>query len=263
MKSWQLVAIFLVCASANVEAASINISIDDDSTSVPLTEVPKTDGPGSKFIIGNSEEESFTYETANGRVVLGGVLDPDPSIFFGSVAFDFGTPSSFGLSFVLPLTSAISNPSNVFDSFSGSVTNGPAPQSDGGVKVEALPPPANIPVDNDGVTEIEVFTLSADNGLNWTNVGLDLGPTTTVPLPAGNSGLYGNYNEGPIATVAGGPWTDMRADINFKLSGNGDIFTFNGSKVLVPEPGTVLLALLSIATPGLLSRRSPSLRRPR
>jgi hypothetical protein len=41
----------------------------------------------------------------------------------------------------------------------------------------------------------------------------------------------------------------MRADVNFRLSGGGDLFTFNGAKVLtpVPEPGTVLLALMPLA----------------
>jgi hypothetical protein len=237
---------------STVDAASIRVSIDNDSVEVPVQEIPKGNGTGSILII-NNEESPFTYETAKGRIILGGELDPDPSIVFGSVAFDFGAPSIFGLTFILPLAPTVSNPSIVSDSFSGSVTNG---TTAGGVTVTALPPPAGIPVDGDGVTELEVFTLSDDGGLTWKNVGLDLGPTTTIPLGANKSGLYGMFNEGPIATVAGGPWTHMRADVSFMLSGGGDIFTFNGAKVLVPEPGTLLLALFSLGAVLVSNRRS-------
>jgi hypothetical protein len=79
-----------------------------------------------------------------------------------------------------------------------------------------------------------------------------------VPLPVGGSGLTGDFNEGPIPTIAGGPWTHMRADINFRLSGGGDIFTFNGAKILVPEPGAIVLVLLSFGGLCALRRRSNS-----
>jgi hypothetical protein len=125
----------------------------------------------------------------------------------------------------------------------------------GGVTVTALPPPAGMPVDGDRFTEVEVYTLSDDGGLTWKNVGLDLMPTTVVPLPVGNSGLTGDFNEGPIPTIAGGPWTHMRADVNFSLTGGGDIFTFNGAKTLVPEPGTLALLVLSLGVCSL-GRRS-------
>jgi hypothetical protein len=123
------------------------------------------------------------------------------------------------------------------------VTNGSAA---GGVTVTAVAPPVGIPVDGDGVAEIQVFTLSDDGGVTWKNVGLDAGPTTFTPLGSFASGFYGAYNQGFIPTIAGGPWTHMRADVNFMLSGGGDIFTFNGAKVLVPEPGTLMLSLLAI-----------------
>lgn len=248
MKLWQLPLLvafaFSFCTVTDVEAASISVSIDGESVSVPVQQGVKPNGQPIFFI--NTEEEPFVYETANGRLILGGELNPDPSISFGSLAFDFGAPSIFGVTMILPLAPTVSNPSVVRDSFSGSVTNGPAPQFDGGVTVTALAPLAGVPVDGDGITEMEVYTLSDDGGVTWKNVGLDLGPGGFVPLGAGASGLLPAFNAGPIATIPGGPWTHMRADISFMLSGGGDIFTFNGSKILVPEPGTLMLGLLAI-----------------
>jgi hypothetical protein len=197
------------------------------------------------------DDEGYTWPTPEGEVSLRGILDPDPMINIAGGAIDFGAPSNFGFIFLLPLSPDFSNPSIVKDSFSGSVTNAAGP----GVTVTALAPPAGIPVDADGITEIEVYTLSDDDQFSWQNVGLDLMPTTVVPLGIGASGNTPSFNEGPIATIAGGPWTDMRADINFRLSGGGDLFTFNGAKILVPEPGTLVLALLSSAGIRLLRRR--------
>jgi hypothetical protein len=158
---------------------------------------------------------------------------------------------------VLPLLSPMSNPTLVSDSFSGSVTNGPEPQADGGVTVTALPPP--VPEDGDLVTEMQVYTLSDDGGATWKNVGLDAGVTEFVPLDPSDSGNTTAHNQGPIPTIAHvpfGAWTHMRADINFGLSGFGDVFTFNGAKVLaVPEPSTSLLALVCLAMLGACSRR--------
>jgi hypothetical protein len=231
----------LYCFSnSNVDAATLTISVDDISTEVPVRYEEYTDRPGGYFVV-DTDDEVFNFLTPDGGISLEGTLDPDPSLLFGSVAFDFGAPSIFGYVFILPLAPVYPNPSVVLDSFSGSVTNGSV---GGGVTVTALPPPAGIPVDGDGITEMEVYTLSDDGGVTWKNVGLDLGLSETVPLAPFGSGLTASYNEGPIPTIAGGPWTHMRADINFSLSGGGDIFTFNGAKILIPEPGTLLMALV-------------------
>jgi hypothetical protein len=164
------------------------------------------------------------------------------------VALDFGAPSTFSYTFILPLAPLVSNPSTVSDSFSGSVTNG---MTAGGVTVTALAPPAGIPEDADGITEMQVYTLSDDGGSTWKNVGLDVGTTEVVsPLGSFASAPTTAYNLGPIATIPHAPnmpWTHMRADVNFRLTGGGDVFTFNGAKVLVPEPGTLLGALLLIS----------------
>jgi hypothetical protein len=202
------------------------------------------------YKIGYSDaDQGYTWETPEGEVTLSGILDPDPSLVFGGAVIDVGAPSSFSLSFVLPLTA---QGSMVRDSFSGSVTNA----AGSGVTVTALAPPAGIPPDGDGVTEVQVYTLSNDGGSTWMNVGLDQMPTTVVPLGVGNTASTGNFTGGPIPVIAGGPWTHMRADVNFRLTGGGDIFTFSGIKALVPEPSTFALLAVSWAMCTFVRRRS-------
>jgi hypothetical protein len=251
MKVWHL-PILVVLLSAfftltSVEAATVTISIDGvRSPTVPLFEVAKPGG-GSVFQIGVNGE-GFEFETSEGSVVLGGELDPDPSIVFGGFVQDLGGASDFSFSIDVPLVPIFSNPSRVKDSFAGSVINAAGPS----VIVTALDPPAGIPTDGDGTDEMQVFTLSDDGGTTWKNVGLDLGPTSG-PL---SSGPYGAFNEGFIPTIAGGPWTNMRADINFRLSGGGDAFSFNGVKALVPEPGTLMMLLMAIMAAWGCGRRA-------
>jgi hypothetical protein len=239
-------------ALAKSNAATIEVRIDGDSASVPNYQVA-TGPDAGKFVIGTPNQDGFTFTTAAGEIELSGMLDPDPSILFGGGVIDSGASSSFGITIILPLAPSVSNPSFVFDSFGTGVVNGPAA---GGVTVTALPPPAGVPDDGDRVAEIQVFTLSDDGGATWKNVGLDAGPTTFVPLAANAAGPMTFINQGYIPTIAGGPWTHMRADLNFMLSGGGDALVFSGAKVLTPEPGTLLLATLALGAALVLRRRS-------
>lgn len=258
MKNWQLlilvVAAYVISVSTSVQAATIRVSIDGQSAEAPTFVDPDT----GHIIVGSPTNPKFVMESPSGdRLEVGGALDPDPFILFAGAVIDAGAPSTFGFTYILPLAPPISNPTVVLDSLSGSVTNGAFA---GGVTVTAVAPPAGIPVDGDGTPEIQVFTLSDDGGVTYKNVGLDLGPTTTTPLGSFASGDYGAYNIGPVPNIAGGPWTHMRADINFMLSGGGDAFSFNGAKAFgppgtIPEPGTCALALFLVAACGL-SRRS-------
>jgi hypothetical protein len=197
--------------------------------------------------------ENFTFSNAEAGIMLSTELIPDPTISYGISVIDFGAPSSFTFSFQLPI--GPTSPTAVIASTSGSVTNG---TDAGEVTVTALPPLQGVPVDSDGIDELQVFTVSSDGGATLINVGLDLGPTTSVPLGAGESGIYGAFNE--QGAGVGGPFNFMRVDVNFSLSGGGDIFTLNGSKILVtataaPEPSTPILLGLGLFGIGLVSWR--------
>lgn len=251
-----LALVVCACASSLLSAASITFYVDGQAVNVPNYWVPKSADGRGVYMIGspNTPDVPWEWQNAEGKIMMQGELDPDPSLAFAASVTDFGAPSTFGFTFTLPLAPLVPNPSTVFDSLSGSVTNGSG--DDGGVTVTAMPP-LGIPVDGDGIPEIQVYTLSDDGGLTWKNVGLDAGPTTFIPLAPFASGGYGIFNQGPIATIPGGPWTHMRADINFMLSGGGDAFSFNGAKVLepIPEPSTVLLTLIAAAIGGCFRRR--------
>jgi hypothetical protein len=251
MNKWQLLlaVVFLsvVCLQFGVEAATITVSIHNEAPVLVPVHLA-----GKEWRVGTPGNEMFTHETAQGKIQLVGALDPDPMITFGAAVTDFGAPSDFSFVFNLPLVPVVASESLALDSFSDSVTNAAGP----GVLITALPPPAGIPVDGDGITELEVFTLSNDGGVTWQNVGLDLMPTTNVPLGVGNSGNSPAFNEGPITVTPTLPWTNMRADVNFRLSGGGDIFTFNGAKVLIPEPGTLTLLWVALAACYLGRRQS-------
>ena len=234
-------ALVFFLSQASARAAMIDVAIGDQESEAPVHRQVGDNG-NEVYVIGTPQTEVWEWETAEGRVRLEGILDPDPSVEFALAVTDFGAPSIFGFTFILPLAPVFPNPSVVFDSLAGAVTNG---ATAGGVTVTALAPPAGIPVDADGIPELQVYTLSDDGGLTWKNVGLDAGPTTVVPLGSFASGTYGAFNQGPIATIPGGPWTHMRVDLSFSLTGDGDAFVLSGAKVLVPEPGTVLLALFA------------------
>jgi hypothetical protein len=247
------------CAPAFLSAATITFLVDGQAVDVPNYWAHNPTTGRGEYHIGDpaKPDQPWVWQNAEGGISLLGALDPDPSLMFNGTVTDFGAPSNFGFIFSMPLAPLVPNPSTVFDSLAGSATNGSV--NDGGVTITALAPPMGIPVDGDGVTEIQVFTLSDDNGLTWKNVGLDSGPTTTIPLGPFASGLYPASNQGPVLNpLIGGPWTNMRADINFGLSGGGDTFSFNGAKVLepVPEPATGILLLVAAALLGSLRRRS-------
>jgi hypothetical protein len=248
-----LCALALFFAPCTAQAATVTASIAGQTFEVPVHYVPEDNG--GMYRIGTPTRDRIVFETDEGSITLEGALDPDPSIDFAVAVIDFGAPSVFGFTFITPLTPPFPNPSVVFDSLAGSVTNG---ATAGGVTVTALAPPAGIPVDGDGITELQVYTLSDDGGLTWKNVGLDAGPTTTVPLGPFASGTYGVFNQGPIPTIAGGPWTHMRADLSFGLSGGGDAFVLSGAKVLVPEPSCLVIGLSTVILLCLFRSRAVS-----
>jgi hypothetical protein len=244
--------------------ATITATVDGQaSPPIPCYFETSADGYRGKWMIGTPGYNEFEWDydadpdSGNGASVeLRGALDPDPSIGFALGVIDVGAPSNFSFTFTLPLNPIVPNPSYVFDSLTGTVTAGAGA---GGVTVTALAPPVGIPEDGDGTTELQVFTISSNNGGAWQNVGLDAGPSQSFAIPQFTPAIYGpplGYNQGPIPTIAGGPWTDMRVDLNFGLSGGNDQFSLSGEKTLqVPEPGGLLAPLIALMFGALRRKR--------
>jgi hypothetical protein len=269
MKSWPLliavIAIQGSCFLENIQAQEqpvfegvLQVTIDGEQSPPIDCYYEEYEEDRGRWIIGTPGYEDWVWQTTNpegGSVSVKGMLDPDPEISFSNGVIDFGGPSNFSFVFILPLSPQVMNPSVVFDSLTGTVTNGGL----AGLTVTANPPPLGIPEDTDGVTELQVYTLSDNNQATWKNVGLDAGPTQNFPglIGAATYGPVGGINQGPIPTIpvgGVGAWTHMRVDLNFGLTGGNDAFSFSGAKVLVPEPSGVLLALGAIAA-GYLCRR--------
>jgi hypothetical protein len=191
------------------------------------------------------------------RVELFAQLNPDPDIGYAIAVTDFGAPSTFGFSFLQGIVPTAA-PGLVQASLSGSTTNGGGVA--GPVTITPVAPPLGIPTDGDLIPEIQVYTLSTDGGATFLSAGLDLGPAFTSN-PALISDVYGPFNTALVGgPAAAGAYDTMRVDVNFGLSGGGDIFTFNGSAFVIPEPATaglLALGLVGLAVAGR-SRRGAS-----
>jgi hypothetical protein len=152
----------------------------------------------------------------------------DPHIDYVIGVIDTGSPTSFSFTFNSPINPVIVGPNNVHSSMSLSTTDG----GTNGVRVTALAPPASIPVDGDGVTELQVTTVS--DGSVRENIGLDLGgPGVLLPDPP-QSSTWGPFNEGfiPGPESAAG-WNDIQVNVNFRGSGGGDVYSLNGRSDIV------------------------------
>jgi hypothetical protein len=180
------------------------------------------------------------------------VLDPDPSITYG-IAVTNSSGAALSFQFLLSQSIVATNaPGIAVNSISGSTTNGGGA---GVVTITPFGPPGGIPVDADAIPEIAVYNLSANGGATLANVGIDVGQAfssngaqTSDTYPADNSPIV----PGPLGA---GTYDFMRLDLGFQLSGNGDIFTFNGAAAVIPEPGTAGLLGLGLVALAAAGRR--------
>lgn len=241
-----LTSALAACLAAGSAGATLILSVDGG---LPIVVGERLDG--KRLIVddlscsgGVAEEPCVLGVAGQWEVQIVAELNPDPSIVYGMAITDLGLPSSF--SFVLSQGIAPTTAAGIVTaSLSGSTTNGtgfPGPVS---VAVNAAP--GFIPLDGDLVAEIQVYTLSQNAGVTFLNAGLDLGPAFASNLLQA-SDIYGPFNAGPAAGPAGaGLYNLMRLDLNLGLSGGGDIFTFNGSGTVVPEPVSAGLLALGLA----------------
>ena len=181
------------------------------------------------------------------------VLDPDPSITYGlAVQNNSGGALSFSFLFSQNITPT-SAPGFVNTSYSASTTNGGG--GAGTVTITPAAPPFGTPEDGDATTETAVFNLSNDGGGTLFNAGIDLGQAFSSN-PALTSDTAPPENSPVIAGPLGaGTYDFMQLDVNFTLSGGGDIATLNGSARVVPEPGTAALLGLGLLGIAYRSRR--------
>jgi hypothetical protein len=242
-----LVAVLATSAlAAGAGAASIGLVVDGGE---PIDLGLSVDGKGIATLDGASCGSSaqsgacLIEDAGDWRVEIFAELDPDPSIGYAIAVTDFGAPSVFGFSFINPIVPTAA-PGLVLASLSGSTTN--AGGVAGVVTVTPMAPPVGIPVDGDLIAEIAVYTLSQNAGVTYLNAGQDFGPLFSSS-PALVSDVYGPFNGALGAGPAGaGSYNQMRVDVNFLLSGGGDIFTFNGSALVIPEPATLSLLALGL-----------------
>ncbi len=189
---------------------------------------------------GSGADEVTTYELTQPEELEEGVeilsltvvTKADPFVDYGMSIKNTGSAKNFHFNFTSPVTPVITGPNVVRSSFSASGTDG-ALNVPNGVTVNATPPPEGIPVDGDGITELQVTTVS--DGSTRATIGHDLaGPRIHLP---GTGGVWGPFVEG----FAAGPesatgWNEIRIDVNFRLSGGGDILTLNGRSDIRKSP---------------------------
>jgi hypothetical protein len=183
------------------------------------------------------------------RVVLSGVLDPDPSIAWGIAVTDFGAPTTFSFTFTTPIVPT-GNPSIVTGSVSGGLTDAT------GNGVSITPAVALGDPDGDTIAELQVNEVGVGGPPVFTNMGVDVGSAVSFgPGVPGANYTYGSFAAGPIAGPPG-VWTSLQSNISFTLSGGGDIASLTGFASIVPEPSSVALAVMgALALGGVALRR--------
>jgi hypothetical protein len=162
--------------------------------------------------------------------------------------------------FVIDATNLTSGPQNYSFTFANPITpvNCPCTVSSilnvtftdttgNGVTILPTAPMGGLVADADGVTEFLVGNVSNDNGVSRISMGIDIGPS--VSIPAGNQGVPFTFSfaSGP-QTFGSGSFNTMFAGVYFSLPA-GQTVAFDGRVDIdtgvrlpeVPEPATLLL----------------------
>jgi len=231
-KIWVILVVLLLLTISPVIAKQTTVKVNGQP--VVLEEKPEVvEGTGDNAVA--FYELATPVKTADYEIVgLVAAFKEDPFISYGIAVIDTGAPSSFSFSFNNAVSPEIIGPNQVESSMSLSTTDGDITSPFNGVTVTALAPPAAIPVDGDGITELQVTTVT--DGVVRQNIGHDLGgPGVTFPNPP-ESNTWGPFEEGPTAgPESSNGWDNIQIDVNFQGSGGGDIFTLNGRSNINPE----------------------------
>ncbi len=227
-KIWVILVVLLFLTISPVVAKQMTVKVNGQP--VVLEGLPEVvEGTGDNAV--TFFELATPVKTADYEIVgLVAAFKEDPFISYGIAVVDTGAPSAFSFSFNNPVAPQVIGPNQVESSMSLSATDG----GTNGVTVTALAPPAAIPVDGDGITELQVTTVT--DGVVRENIGHDLGgPSVFFPNPP-ESNTWGPFNEGPTAgPQSSNGWDNIQIDVNFQGSGGGDIYTLNGRSNINPE----------------------------
>ncbi len=180
-----------------------------------------------------------TYRDPEENLVMAnGAGDPDPFNSFGLSITDFGAPSSFVFSFIIPVVPC--PPGSILKAvttLSGSFTDGAS--GDGGSITPFLQP----------------AVLASFTGAPLTSLS-DIG--AAMAFPGGGSSIYGPFSD---TVFLGDPgFTFLGLTAAFTGTGGGDIYTLSGSVVTeclaIPEPASLVMAGLgAVVGLGVLRRR--------
>ena len=237
--SWLLVP--ALAGADPIAAPIVMVTIDGQAAGSPLLQ--QDPDSGVWFV------DNYYYGDERGSYTMNLTLDPDPVLIYAMATTDFGAPSVFGFSFGLAIVPTAA-PGSVFHTESSNTQD---PFATGGTAVTALAPPAGVPVDSDGVTEMFVYTLSQNGGVTLLNAGLDIRPSFVGASPVDTQAAI---NLGPIAGPAGAGFYDfMQVNVNYSMTGGGDQYNWNGRAEVVPEPGTAALFALGLGGLALVGRR--------
>jgi len=228
-KVWVILIVLLLLTISPVVARQATVKVNGQP--VVLEAAPEVvSGTGDDTV--TIYKLATPVQTADYQIVsLVVAYKEDPFISYGMAVIDDGAPSSFSASFSTAVSPIVIGPNQVKSSMALSATDG----GSDGVSVTALAPLAGIPVDGDGITELQVTTVS-DGGPRH-NIGLDLGGPGVVFTNPPESDTWGPFNQGPVAgPVSSAGWNNIQIDVNFQGSGGGDIYTLNGRSDIVPAP---------------------------
>ncbi|MEX2187028.1 MAG: PEP-CTERM sorting domain-containing protein [Pirellulales bacterium] len=252
-----LTALFLgllLVSPSMADVIDIGPPDDGDEYKIPFGVHMRADGRDWELpieIIEGTDRRSFEriYESdvdGDGfRVMISGVLDPDPSISYAIAVTDFGAPTTFSFTFTTPIapTSGI---------VSGSVSAGLTDSTGNGVSI--TPAVALGDPDGDTIAELQINEVGIGGPPVFTNMGVDVGGAVSFGpgLPGANH-VYGPFVAGPQAGPAG-VWTSLQTRISFTLSGGEDIAAVTGFASIeqIPEPST--MALVAIGVVSMLGR---------
>jgi hypothetical protein len=228
-----------VSAKADQIDFSVEVNADGHVWQVPLSGIEGTDRQAFDYVL-EDDVEGDGY-----RIIITGMMDPDPFIAWGYSVVDFGAPSTFSFSFTTPIVPT-GNPSIVYGSISGGLTDAT------GNGVSITPDGSLGDPDGDSISELAINEVGVGGPPVFTNMGVDVGGAVSYgPGVPGATHTHGPFTTGPIAGPPG-IWTSLHSHGGFTLSGGGDIVSLTGYASIVPEPSTI--ALVAIGAMSILGR---------